>query len=425
MNLSEPGTSSPGAPLETDVEALPVDQEATNGLTLHSLNPASAEISSQPSNSDEEVDLSSESDPNILYALLRVELLRLQRKGQPSRYQGRISAIEQRIQSVRGDYMFSNRIAQAEFASRKAQVEATALEARLKKGSGPGQLPTPQPPATKKAKYKPTPLLSHVSTPPNTMGSPKDGGNEEEEEETMFGNLLDEPPTEEITSTGVVITVKDMPIPKVLSNKVPNSLLLEAINKFDRYATVQYKVVSGASRAVRSSCTIRWTGGIVDQWVMDTVACRDSTQSEQYVATLALHDITFPLSVGFAGGPAANAYVVNYRTLPPAFRDLWDELEASRKLENDAINRSIWSVLRNILRAKLVNKEVGLRFYLSGVSLSGFCVHRCLKPLSKIKTLLSVYISRLIPVHYPTCFLSKLPLASIIGNLPLPIKPCL
>jgi ATP-dependent RNA helicase DHX29 len=320
--------------------------------------------------------------------------------------------------------MFSNRIAQAEFASRKAQFEASALQARVKKGSGPGQLPTHQPPATKKAKHKPTPLPSHVSTP-STTDSPKEKGKEVEEEETMFGNLLDEPPTEEITSTGIVISVKDMPISKALSNKVPNNLLMEAINKYDRYATVQYKVVSGASRAVRSSCTIRWTGGRVDQWVMDTVACRDSTQSEQCVATLALHDITFPISVGFAGGPAANASVINYRTLPPAFRDLWNELEASRKLENDTINRSVWSGLQSILRGKLVNKEVGPRFCLSKMSLNGFCGRRCLKPRSRIRALLSVHINRLIPVHRPTCFLSKLSLASITDNLPLLIKPCL
>lgn len=357
--MSETGTNSPVVPLEAEVEMEPVasDPAATNGLRLLSLGPTTTEESPQFSDSGDEVDLSNETDPNILYARLRLELLRLQRKGQSSRYQSRISAIEKRIKEAQDDYMFSNRLAQAEFAVKKAELEANALQVRLKKGSGPGQLPLIQASTTKKAKGKPTALPIHVSSPPSTTGSPKSVSNEVEED-TMFGNLLDEPLKEEITPAGVVITVKDMPLPKVASNKLPSNLLVEAVNKYDRYATIQYKVVSGASRAVRCSCTIRWTGGRADQWMMDTVACRESNQAEQYVATLALHDTTFPLSLGFAGGVVANGYAVNYRVLSIAFRDLWDELEASRKQENDSINRSIWSHLRDILQQKSAKKEV-------------------------------------------------------------------
>lgn len=291
-----------------------------------------------------------------MYGILRVQLLKAQRSGLEAKHLvKRVSVIEKQIESVKSDYMFSSRLAEAEFASKRVKMEAEILQERLKKGSGPGQLPVSEPLA-KRSRRKPINLAPLTPSSPSTPSTPLQ--DEVEEEETLFGNLLEEMPTEEITATGTIISVKDMALPKHWSGKTPKILLNEVVSKVDRYATVQYAVVSGGSRAVRCKCTVRWAGARAEEWTMDTNACQNSDQAEHYIATVALHDIIFPLSVGFAGGPTANGLTTNYRVLPPKFRDLWDELELSRKVEEDSINRSVWSELEAVLESKLTSREV-------------------------------------------------------------------
>lgn len=331
---------------------IPDDHSASNmHITEHDIAHSASEES--------DVDSSSDSDPNVLHALLRLKLLRLQRKGQPSRYAARIATIERRIDAVKNEYMFSKRLSQAEYEHRKAQMEKEGLQARLKLRSDAGRIVVRSPEIND---TKPVnPVATSVSQAVCSSSAPDSPNveHQEVEEETMFGNLLEELPTEEITPTGTVVTIRDMAIPRALSNKLPTSVLTEAISKFDRYATVQYQAISGSSRAVRCACTIRWTGGKTDQWVMDSVACRDSIQAEQYVATLALHDVQFRPSIGFAGGVPASSMAVSYhRNLPPAYRELWEELEVVRKRDDEAYNRSVWGRLKGILQQKMAKEEV-------------------------------------------------------------------
>ena len=91
---------------------------------------------------------------------------------------------------------------------------------------------------------------------------------------------------------------------------------------------------------------------------MDDVACHDIAQAEQYVATVALHALTFFNPDGFAiGGTGAAGSQTSFRLLPPVFRDLWDELEQKRRLEDDTTNRAIWEKMRSILEPKLAPPE--------------------------------------------------------------------
>jgi ATP-dependent RNA helicase DHX29 len=306
----------------------------------------------------EEFDLEGEADPNVVYGILRVQLLSIQRSGLAKKREKRLSAIQRQIESVKGDYMFSSRLAEAEFTSKLAKMEADTLKKRLENGGGPELLPVVESIPSKQRRKKPGNLGALVASSSNTTSAQLNGETEPEEEDTMFGNLLDEMPTQEIGPAGTVITVRDMALPKHWSGKTPKLLLNEAVTKVDRYATVHYSVVSGGSRAVRCQCIVRWAGGKAEEWAMDTMACYSSDQAEHYIATVALHDIAFPLSVGFAGGSTPSNLTPNYRVLPPKFRDLWDELEVLRKLEQDSINRSVWSELKALLDAKLTSKEV-------------------------------------------------------------------
>jgi ATP-dependent RNA helicase DHX29 len=366
FNLTDSGAngdpSTPDRSESAEQDSLFVDESSPQSLGAHTRTTSEhVSLENSPSISDDEgegFDLDGEADPNVIYGMLRVQLLGIQRSGLAKKREKRLSALKRQIESVKSDYMFSSRLAEAEFASKLAKMEADALQTRLKKGGGPGQLPAVESISNKRNKKRPGNMGTPAVSSPSIASIQLKAEAEEEEEGTMFGNLLEEMPTEEIGSTGTVISVRDMALPKHWSGKTPKLLLNEVVTNMDRYATVHYTVVSGGSRAVRCRCTVRWAGGRAEEWTMDAMACHNSDQAEHYIATVALHDIAFPLSAGFAGGSTTSCLTPNYRVLPPKFRDLWDELEVSRKLEQDSINRSVWSELKVLLDTKLASREV-------------------------------------------------------------------
>lgn len=165
--------------------------------------------------------------------------------------------------------------------------------------------------------------------------------------------LLDAPPTE-TNSAGVIIALKDMALPPNCPGRtLPQALLKGAVARLDRYAIITYNLISGESRAKRVSLRVRWGRTKSDTWSMDNVACVDQTQAEHYIALTALHALTFPRSEGFAGGSSRASNPTFFRLLPPKFRDLWDELEEARKLQENSTNRQVWARLRSIVETKL------------------------------------------------------------------------
>lgn len=153
----------------------------------------------------------------------------------------------------------------------------------------------------------------------------------------MFGNLLDEMPTEETNDSGTSIPVRDMALPKHYSGKAPKVNLEEVVRKQDKYATVTFKVIS-RSRAVRARCSIRWDGGRTQTFEMQEVACYDQKQAYDYVATVALFSVS--------------STAVN-KQLPLLFRDLWDELVLKKKDEDDEAYRAQLKTFKAIAEPRL------------------------------------------------------------------------
>ncbi|KAI5477732.1 hypothetical protein MNV49_005921, partial [Pseudohyphozyma bogoriensis] len=153
----------------------------------------------------------------------------------------------------------------------------------------------------------------------------------------LFGNLLDEMPTEDKNDSGTTIPVRDMALPKHFSGKTPKTNLEETVRKMDKYATVVFKRV-GSGRAVRASVTIRWDGGRKQEFEMQDAACFDQVQAFNYVATIALF--------------AVSQTAVN-KQLPLVFRDLWDELEKEKKEEEDEKYRESVKLFKAIAEPRL------------------------------------------------------------------------
>ncbi|KAI0670050.1 P-loop containing nucleoside triphosphate hydrolase protein [Trametes maxima] len=278
-------------------------------------------------------------DPNDEFVRLKLRIMGLttHRRADEKADASFLRELQNRLEEVKQDYLFDRHEAEAMFAVERSKVEASALESKLR--------------ARRKVKEPPSRAESVAST------STTDPFDDNEDPPGGMFELLEQMPETETTASGVTIQVRDMALPKHWSGRTPKVLLTENVRKADRYAVISFDSVSGASRAKRSAVEIRWDGGKIQSWSMDHVACHDTTQAEHYIATVALHALTFPNSEGFAAGGTATGSQTSFRLLPPVFRDLWDELEQKRRVEDDRFNRTVWAKLRDILSPKLNRSE--------------------------------------------------------------------
>lgn len=257
--------------------------------------------------------------------------------------------LQRRLKEVQSDYLFDEKEAQAIFREERSKVEAAALQAKLRglKSSAPTKPPQTPP---KKVMEPPPRADSSVTTSDVFDGDDGSSGG-------MF-ELLEAMPETETTANGVTVRVRDMGLPKHWSGRTPKLLLQETIRKAHKYAVISFSCIPGPSRAKRASVEVRWDGGKTQEWSMDDVACHDTTQAEQYIATIALHALTFPDPAGFAiGGTAGAGSQTSFRLFPPVFRDLWDELEQKRRFDDGVTNRAIWAKIYGILKPKLAPPE--------------------------------------------------------------------
>ena len=159
-------------------------------------------------------------------------------------------------------------------------------------------------------------------------------------EDDLFGGMLDEPEPSAVQSAeNVSVTVQSMPIPKqfAFGGSVPKALLKTALAKSAKQAVITYARLSGGSRVARAGLEIRWSADRRRVWRMDGLGCDDMSEAENYVSTLALNELA-----------ADELGPINWRSMPPAYRDLWEELEAERKLAEDKTKRAVWAKIKSI-----------------------------------------------------------------------------
>jgi len=307
-----------------------------------------AAYGSNESFSDEEVE-----DPNLEYALIKMKLDRLEvirrRNKDVDVDPAQMAKLQSRLETMKSHYFFKMRDAQALYQEEKRKAHLAALKEKLEGKPSEPDFPVPVPDDS------PQPPVQLAETP--TDSSKEDEAEKSEDEGGMFGTLLDTMPEFE-ERDGVQVRIRDMALPKHWGGRTPKTLLLETVQKVDRQAIITYRTLPDVrtSRAKRSAVTVRWEGTRSGEWCMDEVGCYDEAQAEQYISTIALHDLTFGHSEGFAGGPNALSFgsgQTYFRLLPPVFRDLWDELEIKRKEEEDRRNRETWATLRQIIEGKL------------------------------------------------------------------------
>lgn len=325
-------------------------------------------------------------DPNTEYAQVKLKIFRREMKipSEPSTSADKDvaasnAADEARLKEIRAHYFFKQKDAEAEFRKAKSKALMAFNEARLrdmvlKEPSSPS---TPTPKTSKKGAKKERP--PSIISPAFKFPSPKKVSTELPADETnsevsheggMFGTLLDEMPASELVSNGpsggnTLVKIRDLSLPKQWGGRTPKQLLADLVHKQDKVAAVAYFQISshGASRAVRAGVTVRWGNASKmkpQEWRMEEDGCHDLSQAEQFIAVVALHALTYVVKAGFAtptstsgGNTLGGNPPTHFRLLPAVYRDLWDELEAARKESEDAINRSIWRQLKDIIEPRL------------------------------------------------------------------------
>ncbi|KAI0051742.1 P-loop containing nucleoside triphosphate hydrolase protein [Auriscalpium vulgare] len=329
---------------QAQLSALLADRDTTYGPTSHLRD----EGDRTPSDTD-----SLDDDPNMEYVRLKMQIDKVTAAPRMPGHASDPAVIQElraRLETIKRHYFFDERDAEAQYRSERSKIQAIDLQVRLRNSESvvaPPKTPTTPP---------------KMPTPPSSVepAQPSSDIFDSDNEEGAGGlfELLDEMPATESTDTGTTVTVRDMPLPKHGSARGPRIILAEVVHKSDGFAVILYRDVSGSSRAKRAAVTIRWGGGKTAEWVMEDVACHDMTQAEQYISTVALHALTFPRSDGFASASTVTAGSHTFfRLFPPAFRQLWDELEVARKANEDAINRGVWAKLRSIIEPKLSQED--------------------------------------------------------------------
>lgn len=281
-------------------------------------------------------------DPTTIYA--RLKLLHDVIGTRPGTTE-RLQTLRKQIDATSRDYLFDKKEAEVLYKQERQRLNEKILEERLV-----------------------SPSLVTVVAPNDAAGTPVNGpdtsnpANDSDSDDSSTGMLgiLHNPDANEITIKGTTISLRTMVLPKHWSGPMPKISLRDFVVKQDRYAAISYSMLSTHSRARRASVVISWQNKRRDEWSMDDVACSDDSQAENYVATVALHSLTYPMTAGFASPtPASSSSSTSFRLLPASYRDLWDELEASRRIKEDRINRHTWAKLRAIAQDKTIVKKVG------------------------------------------------------------------
>lgn len=282
-----------------------------------------------------------EEDPNMTYCNLKIrqDTLILDVKSQETIIKSR--QLQREIDAVKQDYLFDEKEAMEMYKKERAKLDKAVLEAKLQSPSND------LPPARSKKEKNP---------PPPPVPNPKDVFDDSDSDDSSSGmlGLLETAGATEVVVKGVTFALRDLEAPKHWSGPMPKTLLRDFAAKLDKYAAVTYTSLSTHSRAKRASVTLSWSIRKKEEWSMTDVACPNESQAEQYISLIALHALTYPLTDGFAtSSPASTSHATSFRLLPALYRDLWEELETSRKAKCDHINRTVWNKLQTIVTGKM------------------------------------------------------------------------
>ncbi|TKA30499.1 hypothetical protein B0A50_02727 [Salinomyces thailandicus] len=262
--------------------------------------------------------------------------------------------LQQKLQKIEADVLFDQREADAHWAEEKVGLAREASDRRRLQLSQDAR-PNSEPARGEK------PSTNGVTDEAEKLGLELLQESEDQEDGEMLGGMFDAlPGVKESTSEGATgaqpsnVMVRDF---GRLTGMNPKRVLEETCKARDSQVKFAYKLISPTTYASRHCLIITWSkdqglleGDIVPALqvqsslrkailTMMLEATPDSAQSEAYIATVALFLI-------FAGSPKEEKA---HMRLPPAFRNLWDELVLGKQERMSAQDRNVVKELRQLI----------------------------------------------------------------------------
>jgi len=142
----------------------------------------------------------------------------------------------------------------------------------------------------------------------------------DEDDGNLFGGLLDNIPEGSVISgaSHSSLIIREMPLSKTFTGRLPKDYLQEFCRKIDDQVKISFvrDQASSGENLHKYFLRVQWSNeknnGKEKEWNMGNVACRTKPEAMNYVATLALFELTdLPL----------------YMSFPSCFKDLWLELK--------------------------------------------------------------------------------------------------
>ncbi|KAJ3196566.1 hypothetical protein HK101_008478 [Irineochytrium annulatum] len=203
---------------------------------------------------------------------------------------------------------------------RKAEVEYTRLlMERAGRGAGEDEMKEKEE-AVEGKREKTKEVVAKKSSTEDSGGAPT----EEDDDDDVMGAMFD---SEAATGTPAPTTteaavVRSMPIPPSWTGATPKNMLRDHVTKLGKGIKVKFSRAAATGRGVR--CQVRIEGGNVPGVARTVVMgeadrCETLKEAEEFVSTLAMFEMSGNLPL--------------YRSLPPAYRDLWMELLEKKETE--------------------------------------------------------------------------------------------
>ncbi|KAK5117179.1 hypothetical protein LTR85_008947 [Meristemomyces frigidus] len=269
--------------------------------------------------------------------------------------------LQQRLQHIESDVLFDQREADAQWSETKIELARQAADRRrlqLSQDADSGKPSAARPSDTSKAQQ-----TNGTSDEAERLGLELLKESEDQEDADLLGGMFNAlPGVQEATSGEAAngatqladVTLRDF---GRLTGMNPKRVLEEACKARDTQVKLAYKLVSPTTYASRHSLTISWskdqeaiTGSFlpavsVKSTSRSTVltmiqeATPDTAQSEAYITTVTLFLI-------FSGSPKEEKA---HLKLPPAFRNMWDELAQAKTEHITAEDRDTVKSIRVLI----------------------------------------------------------------------------
>lgn len=275
--------------------------------------------------------------------------------------------LQQKLEKIESDVLFDQREADAQWAEQRVDLIRETAERRKFRLQDENKLPKQ---SEKNSSPTENGASGNITSEAERMSQELLKEAEDMNDDDILGGMFNALPGESdppsSNGTDVVatesVTIRDF---GRMTGMHPKRVLEEACRARDGKCKSVFKHVSPTTYSSRHSITLQWAKeqDVVDAAYVPSVAIRSSpkattvtmlkvatpdlAQSEAYVATTALHIL-------FSG--SAKEEKAHMR-LPPAFRDLWDELSRQKREKLDIADRETVKEIRKLVESSLPDPE--------------------------------------------------------------------